>query len=88
MARIATLNNNTNDDNDDSILPNEFPIAERVSIARRQQPFKSNENIIYWEAQGKDRMCALHCLNTLLQVHFTIFFVGSKYQYLSGSSFY
>lgn len=28
----------------------------------------TNENlIVYWEKQGNDRMCALHCLNSLLQ---------------------
>lgn len=62
--RIATLND-VNKSSDDDDQPSEYPIADRVRQLKSAAP---DEQSIYWEFQGKDRMCALHCLNTLLQV--------------------
>lgn len=28
---------------------------------------QDESNFIYWEKQGKDRLCGLHCINSLMQ---------------------
>lgn len=40
--------------------------ATRASLP--EMAARQREPLVYWEKQGADRMCALHCLNSVLQV--------------------
>lgn len=65
-ARIFTLNDrNGNNEDYGGNAVGEENVSERV----HSLPVASaSEPTIYWESQGKDRMCGLHALNSLLQV--------------------
>lgn len=68
---IVTLHDKTREKDDGNLnLAAALSILEEdiVTRVKRLRPPRSTDPVIYWEAQGKDRMCALHSLNSLLQV--------------------
>lgn len=70
MPRIATLRHNDADDKDGGTSDDESaPLAPPSMDAKVHclSPATPSDSVVFWEYQGHDRMCALHCVNCLVQ---------------------
>lgn len=64
--RFASLQDFTKDQKDaleDIAKHRDIPMR----VLNLKATHKTGELLVYWESQGNDRMCAIHCLNGLLQ---------------------